>query len=182
MLVKRREANPNYNGQEEFNYFLSVLFPDDQLLIQPYNRTVNSLNGYSKEEFLLKVGENFDIKELGKTPYAPEEKNTFGMYLDKTWYKLQIKDKFLNPDNPVESLDVSILQNYLLDPILNIKDPKTDENIDFIGGIRGLEELERRVNLDMEVAFSMYPTSMVELFAVSDEKAMPPSSFGLSLS
>ena len=173
----RREANSNYNGQEEFNYFLSVLFPDDQLLIQPYNRTVNSLNGYSKEEFLLKVGENFDIKELGKTPYAPEEKNTFGMYLDKNWYKLQIKDKFLNPNNPVESLDVSMLQNHLLDPILNIKDPKTDENIDFIGGIRGLEELERRVSLDMEVAFSMYPTSMAELFAVSDAgKLMPPKS------
>lgn len=174
---KRREANPNYDGKEEFNYFLSVLFPDDQLLIQPYNRTVNNLNGYLKEEFLLKVVERFNVKKLGKTPYAPEEKNTFGMYLDNTWYKLQIKDKYLNPDDPVESLDVSILQNYLLAPILNIKKPKTDEHIDFIGGIRGIEELERRVSLDMEVAFSMYPTSMAELFAVSDAgKLMPPKS------
>ena len=175
--LKRREENPDYTGKEEFNYFLSVLFPEDQLLIQPYNRVVNNLNGNSKEEFLEKVEKNFDIDEIGSSPFAPEEKGSFGMYLEKTWYKLKIKKEYINTEDPVDSLDVSILQDYLLDPILNIKDPKTDSNIDFIGGIRGLEELERRVLQDMKVAFSMYPTSIAELFAVSDAgKLMPPKS------
>ncbi len=174
---KRRGDNPDYDGTEEFNYFLSVLFPDDQLLIQPYNRVVNSLNENTKEEFIEKLQDSFEIKEIGENAFAPKEKGTFGMYLDKSWYKLSIKDGLIDLKDPVDSLDVSILQNYLLDPILGIKDPKTDDNIDFIGGIRGLGELERRVADDMEVAFSMYPTSMAELFAVSDAgRLMPPKS------
>ncbi|HHX70303.1 MAG TPA: DUF1015 domain-containing protein [Gallicola sp.] len=173
----RREANPGYDGSEEFNFFLSVLFPDDELLIQPYNRVVDNLNGNSKEEFLDKVRGNFLIEEYGEIPFAPSEPETFGMYLDNIWYKLRIKDGLFDKEDPVESLDVSILQNFLLDPILNIKDPKTDEHIDFIGGIRGLKELERRVANDMKIAFSMYPTSMAQLFAVSDAgKLMPPKS------
>lgn len=174
---KRRGDNPDYDGTEEFNYFLSVLFPDDQLLIQPYNRVVNSLNGNSKEEYIEKIKEFFEIEEIGEKAFAPEEKGTFGMYLDNIWYKLSIKDGLIDLEDPVDSLDVSVLQDYLLDPILGIKDPKTDDNIDFIGGIRGLGELERRVADDMEVAFSMYPTSMAELFAVSDAgRLMPPKS------
>lgn len=173
----RREASPGYDGTEEFNFFLSVLFPDDELLIQPYNRVVNNLNGNSEEEFLEKVRANFLIEEYGDRPFEPAEPGTFGMYLDNVWYKLKIKDGLFDENDPVDSLDVSILQNFLLDPILNIKDPKTDEHIDFIGGIRGLKELERRVAKDMKVAFSMYPTSMAELFDVSDaDKLMPPKS------
>ena len=173
----RREASPGYDGTEEFNFFLSVLFPDDELLIQPYNRVVNNLNGNSEEEFLEKVRANFLIEEYGDGPFEPAEPGTFGMYLDNVWYKLKIKDGLFDENDPVDSLDVSILQNFLLDPILNIKDPKTDEHIDFIGGIRGLKELERRVAKDMKVAFSMYPTSMAELFDVSDaDKLMPPKS------
>lgn len=173
----RREASPGYDGTEEFNFFLSVLFPDDELLIQPYNRVVNNLNGNSEEEFLEKVRANFLLAEYGDRPFEPAEPGTFGMYLDNVWYKLKIKDGLFDENDPVDSLDVSILQNFLLDPILNIKDPKTDEHIDFIGGIRGLKELERRVAKDMKVAFSMYPTSMAELFDVSDaDKLMPPKS------
>lgn len=173
----RREEYPDYDGTEEFNFFLSVLFPDDELLIQPYNRVVNNLNGNSKGEFLEKVNKNFTIEELGQNPFGPEKKGTFGMFLDNSWYKLSIRDGLVSLEDPVDSLDVSILQDYLLEPILAIKDPKTDEHIDFIGGIRGLEELELRVRDDMVVAFSMYPTSMDELFAVSDAgKLMPPKS------
>ncbi len=173
----RRRDNPDYDGSEEFNFFLSVLFPDNQLLIQPYNRVVKSLNGNSKDQFLAKVSDNFHIEEVGSQAFAPNKKGTFGMYLDNSWYKLSIKEELINLNDPVESLDVSILQDYLLEPILGIKDPKTDDNIDFIGGIRGLKELERRVAEDMEVAFSMYPTSMEELFEVSDAGAlMPPKS------
>jgi uncharacterized protein (DUF1015 family) len=175
--LKRRKENPGYTGQEEFNYFLSVLFPHDQLMIMPYNRTVKDLNGLAVEEFILKVGESFDVSLIGKNPYEPKEKGTFGMYLDKNWYCLIAKHSLRETMDPVEALDVSLLQNYLLHPILGIEDPRTDKRIDFIGGIRGLQELERRVEEDMTVAFSMYPTSITELFEVSDAgKLMPPKS------
>lgn len=174
--LNRRAACKDYTGEEEFNYFLSVLFPDDQLLIMPYNRVVKDLNGYSKEEFLEKVREKFDIEEIGKTPYEPEEKGSFGLYLDSTWYKLVAKDEILSND-PVLGLDVSILQNELLAPILGIGNPKIDKRIDFVGGIRGLKELEKRATTDMQLAFSMYPTSIKELFDVADaSKLMPPKS------
>lgn len=172
----RRNANPDYTGTEEYNYFLSVLFPDDQLCIMDYNRTVRDLNGYSKTEFLEKIEEYFTVTEVGKEAYRPQEKHTFGMYLDSNWYELRLKEEWFT-DDPVKSLDVSILQDYLLDPVLGIHDPKTDDRIDFIGGIRGLKELERRADSDMRVSFSLYPTNISELLAVADaDRLMPPKS------
>ncbi len=178
VALKRREAHPDYNGTEEFNSFLSVLFPASALRIYDYNRVVKDLNGYTEEAFLERISEDFDMTEvsLKGTPYRPEEKGTFGMFLGGKWYKLQVKDA---PDgsDPVKSLDVSVLQDRLLEPVLGIHNPKTDTRIDFIGGIRGLGELERRVSLDMTVAFSMFPTSMEELFRVADAGLlMPPKS------
>lgn len=175
--LKRRKENPGYTGKEEFNYFLSVLFPHDQLMIMPYNRTVKDLNGLTKEEFLLRISERFTVEYLGTKSFAPTEKATFGMFLKDGWYCLSAKEELRAIMDPVASLDVSLLQDYLLQPILGIEDPRVDKRIDFIGGIRGLKELERRVAEDMTVAFSMYPTSIVELFDVSDAgKLMPPKS------
>jgi len=175
--LKRRKENPDFNGKEEFNYFLSVLFPHNQLMIMPYNRAVKDLNGLSEEEFIIKVKENFEVTLIGNESYEPEEKANFGMYLGRNWYRLNAKSAMREIKDPVESLDVSVLQNYLLEPILGIEDPRKDKRIDFIGGIRGLKELERRVNEDMSVAFSMYPTSITELFDVSDAaRLMPPKS------
>ena len=174
--LKRREANPDHTGTEEYNYFLAVLFPDEELRIMDYNRVVKDLNGLTEEDFMQKVGEKFTVKEMGCEPYIPAAKGTFGMYLGDCWYELTAKEEILSED-AVDGLDVSILQNHLLKPILGIEDPKTDKRIDFVGGIRGLKELERRVSLDMKVAFSMYPTSIEELFAVADDhRLMPPKS------
>jgi uncharacterized protein (DUF1015 family) len=175
--LKRREENPGYTGEEEFNSFLSVLFPHDQLMILPYNRAVKDLGGLTEEEFIHKLQENFEVEYLGVLPFAPEEKAVFGMYLPGGWYRLSAKEQLRAIQDPVSSLDVSLLQDYLLYPVLGIEDPRVDKRIDFIGGIRGLKELERRVAEDMAVAFSMYPTSIGELFQVSDAgKLMPPKS------
>ncbi len=175
--LKRREEHPDYDGTEEFNYFLSVLFPDDELKILDYNRVVKDLNGYGKEEFLEKIGTYFTVKETGIEPYRPQKKAEFGMYLDKKWYCLKAKEELAGMTDPVDSLDVSLLQDYLLGPILGIGDPRTDSRIDFVGGIRGLKELEKRVEEDMAAAFSMYPTSIEELFHVADAgRLMPPKS------
>lgn len=172
----RREANPGYTGEEEFNYFLSVLFPDDQLMIMDYNRVVKDLNGCSTEEFLAKMQELFDVNKAGTDAVSPQEKGQFSMYLDNTWYVCNIR-KEDQSDDPVAGLDVSLLQDMLLAPVLGIGDPKTDKRIDFVGGIRGLKELERRVHTDCEVAFAMYPTSIGELFDVADAGLlMPPKS------
>ena len=174
--LKRRAENPGYTGEEPFNYFLSVLFPDEELMILPYNRVVKDLNGMNREQFFEAVKEKFELEEIGKEPYAPAEKGTFGMYLDNTWYALKVLPQYRSAD-PVKGLDVSILQDQLLGPVLGIGDPRTDKRIDFIGGIRGLKELERRVREDMEIAFSMYPTSIEELLAVADAGLlMPPKS------
>lgn len=174
--LKRREQNPGYTGEEAFRYFLSVLFPDDELYIMDYNRVVKDLNGYTEAEFLEKISENFEVEKAEESPCRPGEKGSFGMYLGENWYLLRAKPGILSQD-AVEGLDVSILQNYLLNPILGIQDPKTDKRIDFVGGIRGLHELERRTRKDMKVAFSMYPTSIGELFAVADSgRLMPPKS------
>ena len=174
--LKRRAENPGYTGEEPFNYFLSVLFPDEELMILPYNRVVKDLNGMSREQFFEAVKGKFELEEIGKEPYAPAEKGTFGMYLDNTWYALKVLPQYRSAD-PVKGLDVSILQDQLLGPVLGIGDPRTDNRIDFIGGIRGLKELERRVREDMEIAFSMYPTSIEELLAVADAGLlMPPKS------
>lgn len=173
--IKRRNANPNHTGEEEYNYFLSVLFPHDQLKILPYNRVVHDLNGYTADAFIDAVKADFEVEAVTEA-YQPEEKAAFGMYLDGIWYKLRAKSHILSED-PVDGLDVSILQDHLLAPILGIENPRTDKRIDFIGGIRGLAELERRANSDMKLAFSMYPTSIEELFAVADAKRlMPPKS------
>lgn len=174
--LKRRENNPGYTGDEEFNYFLSVLFPDEELHIMDYNRVVKDLNQLDIEAFLTKVSGHFLVKKVGTKPYRPEKKGTFGMFLEDEWYCLEAKED-IRSDDAVEGLDVSILQDNLLGPVLGIGNPKTDKRIDFVGGIRGLEELERRVHTDMKVAFSMYPTSIRELFAVADaDRLMPPKS------
>ena len=174
--LKRREQYPDYSGEEDFNYFLSVIFPDEELRILDYNRVVKDLNGMDAAAFLTRIGEYFTVEKKGQAPYRPTKKGMFGMYLEDEWYCLVAKEEIKSED-AVEGLDVSLLQNYLLDPVLGIKDPKTDKRIDFVGGIRGLGELERRVHADMKVAFSMYPTSIAELFAVADAgRLMPPKS------
>lgn len=174
--LMRREQNPGYDGTEEFNYFLSVLFPDEELMIMPYNRVVKDLNGLTEEEFIEAVSKYFDVEKKGHKALYPDEKGSFGMYLDGIWYILKAKDS-IKSDDPVDGLDVAVLQDYLLAPVLGIGDPRTDRRIDFIGGIRGLSELERRADSDMKVAFSMHPTSIQELFNVADAgRLMPPKS------
>ena len=173
--LKKREENPGYTGDEDFNFFLSVLFPESELAILPYNRVVKDTNGLSKEEYMNALSKVFEVSEVS-APYQPEKKGYFGMYFDNAWYELKIHDDLKN-DDPVSGLDVSLLQDNVLEPLLGISDPRTDKRIDFVGGIRGLGELERRVSLDMEIAFSMYPTSIEELFGVADAGLlMPPKS------
>ena len=170
-----REKHPDYTGEEEFNYFLSVLFPHDQLMILPYNRVVNDLNGMTDEEFLKKLEDKFEIEACSEA-VSPEKKGSFGMYMDGSWYKLTVKDGAV-PEDVVGCLDVSVLQENVLAPMLGIGDPRTDKRIQFVGGIRGLSELERLVDGGKKVAFSMYPTSITELFDIADAgKLMPPKS------
>ncbi len=176
VAAMRREANPSWTGNEEFNYFLSVLFPDDQLMIMPYNRVVQDLNGLSREEFLKKTEKYFVVTEKGRKAFSPEQKGQVGMYLDGSWYQLDARPEICT-DDPVKGLDVSILQDRILGPLLGIGDPRTDSRIRFVGGIRGLSELERLVDSGAAVAFSMYPTSIRELFEVADAGLlMPPKS------
>ena len=173
---KRRAEHPGYTGDEEFNYFLSVLFPDEQLKIFDYNRVLKTLNGHDVMDVLSSVKEVADLRRQGRAPIKPQFKGSFIMYLDDTWYIFAFKQSLRSSD-PVDGLDVSLLQNLILDPVFGIKDPKTDKNIDFVGGIRGLKELERRCHEDCKVAFAMYPTSISELFAVADAgRLMPPKS------
>ena len=174
--LKRREENPAYTGEEEFNYFLSVLFPDSELMIMDYNRVIKDLNGMSKEEFMDKLSVLFEISDASDAPVKPSCKGEVGFYTAGKWYLLTMKDAIKSVD-PVEGLDVSVLQKYVLDELLGITDPKTDKRIDFVGGIRGLQELERRADSDCVAAFAMYPTSIQELFGVSDAGLlMPPKS------
>lgn len=173
--LMRRKSHPDYTGKEEFNYFLSVLFPEDELLIMDYNRVIKDLNGFTEKEFLDKVAEKCKV-EISDTPVAPDHKGQMGMYLENQWYRITAKPEYCMED-PVEGLDVSLLQREILRPYLAIENPKTDTRIGFVGGIRGLEELERRVHTDCKVAFSMYPTSIEELFEVADAgMLMPPKS------
>lgn len=172
---KRRAERPGYTGEEEFNYFLSVLFPGEELFIMDYNRVVHDLNGLTKEEFLEAVKEKFLVEKCGEA-YSPEKKGKMGMYLGNQWYALTVRKEY-ESDDPIEGLDVSILQREVLAPVLGITDPKTDSRIGFIGGIRGLSELERRVHTDCKAAFAMYPTSIEELYRVADQGLlMPPKS------
>lgn len=178
VALKRREAKPDYTGEEEFNYYLSVLFSADELYIMDYNRVVKDLNGYTPEGFLEKISEKFEITPYTeKKPYRPNARHQFGLYLAGKWHVMTAKEQILSND-PVLGLDVSILQKELLEPVLAIGDPRTDKRIDFVGGIRGLEELERRVDSgEMSLAFSMFPTSMAELMDVADAGlTMPPKS------
>jgi len=172
--VLRREENKDYSGEEEFNSFLTVLFPHDQLQILSYNRVVRDLNGMSKDDYLTKIGENFNVSPDGKK--TPERVHEFSMYLDGQWHT--VSPKFEISDDPVEGLDVTILQKNLLDPVLGIDDPRKSKRIDFVGGIRGTAELEKLVNSgDYAVAFYMYATGVNQLIDVSDSgKIMPPKS------
>ncbi len=176
--LKRREENPNYDGSEEFNFFMSVIFPDEDLFIMDYNRVVKDLNGLTKDEFLNRISEKFEVEKADdKKPFRPMKEKTFGMYLDGEWYKLSAKKGIYDPKDPVGSLDVSVLQENLLNPVLDIQDPRTDNRIDFVGGIRGVEELEKRVKEGFKVAFSMYPTTMKQLMDIADSgNVMPPKS------
>jgi len=174
--LKRRAANPNYTGEEEFNYFLVVAFPDNDLMVMDYNRVVKDLNGLSKDELIKKLEEKFIVTE-SSTQVKPSKKHTFGMFVEEKWYLLEAKDGIYNENDPIESLDVAILQNNVLTPILGIEDIRTSDRIDFIGGIRGISELERRVHKDMKIAFSMYPTEVSDIMSVADiGEVMPPKS------
>lgn len=175
---RKREKNPNHTGNEEYNFIMSVIFPHNQLYIMDYNRIVKDLNGLSKDEFLAKIKEKFDVEEYSSdNAYKPEIPHTFGMYLDHMWYKISAKSGTYDENDVIKSLDVSILQDNLLYPILGIEDPRKDKRIDFVGGIRGLDELKNRVDNGEAVAFSMFATSIEELMKIADAgEIMPPKS------
>lgn len=175
--LMRREANPGYTGEEEFNRFLAVCFPADELEIMDYNRVMRDTNGMSRDQLLTAISTYFSFEPAKVSPYKPEEKQTFGLYIEGRWYKLTAKEGTFDPNDPIAQLDVSILQNNFIAPVLGIEDPRTDKRIDFVGGIRGLEELERRANSDMKIAVSMYPTTLEDLMAIADAGLiMPPKS------
>ncbi len=174
--AKRRQQHPDYTGEEEYNYLMAVTFSDEDLFIMDYNRVVADLNGLTAQQFLQTVGEQFTVTPAKPgAPYAPKSKHEFGMYLNNTWYAITAKEGSFDANHPIDSLDCAILQSNLLAPILGINDPRTDNRIDFVGGIRGLEELERRTGEG--VAFSLYPVTMADLFHVADSgEIMPPKS------
>ncbi|MCR5781912.1 MAG: DUF1015 family protein [Clostridia bacterium] len=173
----RRLEHPGYTGEEEFNYFLAVAFDSSELAIMDYNRVIKDLNGMSVSYFMEKLGEEFILRYVGEGQYRPGRRHEFGMYLDGSWYSLMAKDDICNEPDPVDRLDVSILQKNVIAPLFGITDPRVDKRIDFIGGIRGLGELERRCRTDMRVAFAMYPTSIDELMEMADAgELMPPKS------
>ena len=178
VCLKRRKENPNYNGTEGFNYFLAIAYPDSELKVLDYNRTVKDLNGLSKSEFFKAVEEKFTIeKTLNNERFKPDSKHTFGMYIDEEWFKLEAKEGTFDENDPTDRLDVAILQNNLLSPILGIDDPTKSDRIEFIGGIRGLKELEKRANNDMKVSFAMYATTIEDIMSIADAgKIMPPKS------
>lgn len=173
---EKRKENPNHTGKEEYNYFLAVHFPDNQLNIIDYNRTVTDLNGHSKEEFIKKLGEKFDVKEEGTAIFKPSKLHQFSMYLEGKWYSMQAKTGTFDDNDPVGVLDVSILTQSVLEPLLDIKDLRRSKRIDFVGGIRGLAELSKRVDSGkMKVAFALYPVSMQQLINIADSgNIMPP--------
>jgi len=177
VCAARKTSNPSHTGDESYNYFLSVIFPDNQMKILDYNRVITDLNGLNAETLLAKIGEAFDV-EMREAPVSPSKNGEFGMYLDGNWYQLNIHADRIPQDDPVASLDVSLLADQLIEPLLDISDPRRDKRIDFVGGIRGLAELERRVNSgEMAVAFSLYPTRIDQLMAVADSgNVMPPKS------
>lgn len=171
-----RNEKPNYTGEEAFNYFLAVHFPDNQLSIFDYNRVIKDLNGLSSKEFLDKLQSGFEVTLIGKNIYKPAKLHEFSMYLDGDWYKLAAKPGTYNDNDPIGVLDVTILSQQILEPVLNILDLRTDKRIDFVGGIRGLGELKKRVDSgEMKVAFALYPVSMQQLIDIADSgEIMPP--------
>ncbi len=173
---ERREQNPNHTGNEEYNFFLSVNFPESQLTIIDYNRVVKDLNGLSEEEFIEKLKASFDIENMGSSEYKPAELHEFSMYLGGNWYNLTAKEGTYKEDDPVGVLDVTILTEQVLAPHLNIKDLRRSDRIDFVGGIRGLGELKKRVDSgEMKAAFALYPVSMKQLMDIADnDMIMPP--------
>ena len=172
---KMAQSNPKHNGNERYNYFLATIFPHNEVQIMGYNRVVKDLCGLNDKQFLSKLGKNFDIQKLSAKG-GPKERFSFTMFLENSWYYLTAKKQIIKEDS-VLGLDASILQNYVLEPILKIEDPRTDKRIDFVGGIRGLEELERRCLSDSKVAFALYPVLVDDLLKVSDDnKVMPPKS------
>jgi len=174
--LEKKNANPNHRGDEEYNYFLAVIFPDNQLKIIDYNRVVKDLNGFTPNQFLQKLSEGFVVEEKGTEVYKPQHLHNFSMYLDGKWYSLTAKPGTYNDNDPIGVLDVTILSNLVLDPILDIKDLRTSKRIDFVGGIRGLGELKKRVDSgEMKVAFALYPVSMKQLIDIADTgNIMPP--------
>lgn len=174
--AEKRKLNPSYSGNEEFNYFLAVHFPDNQLQIIDYNRVVKDLNGLSKNQLIDMITADFEVSKVGSEIYKPEQLHVFSMYIDGEWYKLVAKPGRYNDNDPIGILDVTILSNLVLDKILGVKDLRTDKRIDFVGGIRGLGELKKRVDSgEMSVAFALYPVSMKQLIDIADTgNIMPP--------
>jgi uncharacterized protein (DUF1015 family) len=170
------QANPNHTGEEEYCYFLAVIFPDAQLNIIDYNRVVKDLNGLSKEEFLAAVEKDFVVEKKGADIYKPNALHNFGLYLDGEWYSMTAKEGTYDDSDPIGVLDVTVLSNLVLDKVLGIKDLRRDKRIDFVGGIRGLGELQKRVDSgEMKVAFALYPVSMQQLIDIADSgNIMPP--------
>jgi uncharacterized protein (DUF1015 family) len=173
-----RDENPNHTGNEPYNYFLSCLFPSNQLQIQDYNRLVKDLNGLSEEELLNRIGEKFEVEKMGAAFYKPVRLHEFSMYVNGSWYKLTARKGTYDETDPIGILDVTILSNNILDPVLGIKDQRTDKRIDFVGGIRGLGELQKRVDSgEMKIAFAFFPVSLDQLIAIADSgNIMPPKS------
>lgn len=178
IALLRKEKNPSHTGREEYNFFMAAAFPHDQLYIMDYNRLVKDLNGHNEEEFLKIIKEKFEVESHGKTPYKPSKMHMFGMYIGGCWYALTAKPSIFNPKDVIDCLDVTILQKNVLDPVLAIKDPRVDKRIDFVGGIRGLSELQKLVDSGkFKVAFAMHPTTIEQLMDIADAgKIMPPKS------
>ncbi len=174
--IERRQGNPGYKGDEEYNYFLAVHFPDDQLTIIDYNRVVKDLNGMSDEDFILKLEDAFEIARKGDKIHKPDALHNFGMYLSGSWYSLTAREGTYDDSDPIGQLDVTILSSHILAPLLGITDLRKSKRIDFVGGIRGLQELERRVDSgEMKAAFALYPVSMEQLMEIADTNhIMPP--------
>lgn len=175
---ERKAKNPNHTGEEEYNYFMAVIFPASQLHIIDYNRVVKDLNGLNADQFIKEVEKTYCVEKMGPNIYKPQQLHEYSMYLEGNWYKLSAKEGTYDANDPIGVLDVSILSNNVLDKVLGIKDLRTDKRIDFVGGIRGLEELKRRVDSgEMKVAFALYPVSMTQLMNIADSgKIMPPKS------
>ena len=174
--AEKAKQNPNHKGDEEYNYFMAVAFQASQLTILDYNRVVKDLNGRTPEEFLAALAEDFDIECQGKERVHPSRKHQFSLYLDGYWYLLTLHDGLADDSDPIGGLDVSVSSNLILDKLLNIKDLRSDKRIDFVGGLRGYEELERRVDSgEMKMALALYPVSMQEIMNIADSgKIMPP--------